>query len=304
MANPTPGRRPDWVNDELFPFSSHFADVGGHVLHYVDEGEGPVLLLYHGNPTWSFLYRDVIRQLGSKFRCVAFDYPGMGLSSAAPGFTYRAADLADVAEAFVERLDLHAITPMVQDWGGPIGLSAAIRQPQRYRAVIVGNTWGWPARTMRERVKNRVFSTLWGGPLGRTGIKRGNLFAKTILPAGHKRRRLSDDEMDHYLRPLADPASRTPCYVLPREIVRAKDLLEELASGVDRIASLPALIVWADKDFAFKEAARRRWEGTFSTHLTHTLAGAGHFLQDDAGDEVAATIREWWTFPMAGREPA
>src|SRR5262249_34671821 len=106
MANRTPGRRPDWVSDELFPLTSHFADIDGHNLHYVDEGSGPVLLLHHGNPTWSFLSRDIISELKTEFRCVAFDYPGMGLSTAAPTFTFRASDLADVAEAFVEHLDL------------------------------------------------------------------------------------------------------------------------------------------------------------------------------------------------------
>lgn len=301
MANPTPGRRPDWVSAELFPFASHFADIDGHTVHYVDEGEGSVLLLYHGNPTWSFLYRDIIRELRTEFRCVAFDYPGMGLSTAAPGFSYRAAGLADVAEAFVERLDLDAITPMVQDWGGPIGLAAAIRQPQRYRAVVIGNTWGWPAAGLNESVRNRVFSALWGGPIGRTLIKRRNLFAKTVLPAGHKRRRLSDEEMAHYLLPFADPASRTPCSVLPREIVQATDLLREVGGGLHRIESLPSLIVWADKDFAFKESARRRWEDTFPTHVTHTLHGTGHFLQDDAGDEVSGAIREWWPGHRGGR---
>jgi haloalkane dehalogenase len=306
MLNPTPGRRPAWVSDELFPFASHFARIDGHTVHYIDEGEGPVLLLYHGNPTWSFLYRDIIRELRADFRCVAFDYPGMGLSTAAAGFSYRAAELAGAAEAFVEHLNLRAITPMVQDWGGPIGLAAAIRQPHRYRALIIGNTWGWPASELNERVKNRAFSTLWGGPLGRTAVKHSNLFAKMILPAGHKRRRLTDEEMAHYLLPFADPASRTPCSVLPREIVRAKNLLGQVAAGLEQIESLPALIVWADKDFAFKESARRRWESTFRTHVTHTLQGAGHFLQDDAGDEVAGAIREWRASlpPILGRHLA
>ena len=124
-ANSAPGRRPDWVSDELFPFESHFVDIDGHRLHYIDEGSGPVLLLYHGNPTWSFLYRDIITKLRSEFRCVAFDYPGMGPSTADPNFTFRAADLAAVAEAFVEHLDLDAITPMVQD------CNAIPKQPPR-----------------------------------------------------------------------------------------------------------------------------------------------------------------------------
>jgi haloalkane dehalogenase len=77
--------RPPWVDHELFPFTSRFIDVGGHTVHYIDEGSGPTLLFLHGNPTWSFVYRDVIRQLRDQFRCVALDYPGFGLSSPGPG---------------------------------------------------------------------------------------------------------------------------------------------------------------------------------------------------------------------------
>ena len=97
MANPQPGTRPTWVDDELYPFRSRFVEIDGHVLHYVDEGEGPTLLLYHGNPTWSFLYRDVVAGLCDRFRCVAFDYPGFGLSSAAAGYGFTVAEHADVA---------------------------------------------------------------------------------------------------------------------------------------------------------------------------------------------------------------
>ena len=210
MANPTPGSRPGWVSDELFPFQSRFLELRGHVLHYVDEGNGPVLLMYHGNPSWSFLYRDIIAALRDEFRCVAFDYPGMGLSTAAAGFTWRAGELADVAEAFVARLDLHGITPMVQDWGGPVGLAAAVRQPERYRAVIIGNTWGWPAATWHEKLVHRSFAALWGGPAGRFAIDRGNQLAKTVLTPGHKRRPRQPEEMAQYLAPFRHPGSRTP----------------------------------------------------------------------------------------------
>jgi pimeloyl-ACP methyl ester carboxylesterase len=90
MTNLTPGHRPAWVDNELFPFVSKFLRIDGHTIHYVDEGHGPLLLLYHGNPTWSFLYRRLIADLRDRFRCMAFDYPGMGLSTADPAFSYRA----------------------------------------------------------------------------------------------------------------------------------------------------------------------------------------------------------------------
>lgn len=93
--------RPAWVDDELFPFESRFVDIDGHTVHYVDEGSGPVLLFLHGNPTWSFDYREVIADLRQEFRCVAVDYPGFGLSTAAPGYRYLPAEHTRVIGAFV-----------------------------------------------------------------------------------------------------------------------------------------------------------------------------------------------------------
>lgn len=98
---------------------------------------------------------------------------------------------------------------------------------------------------------------------------RANLFATTVLAAGHKRRRLQADEVGQYLAPFRDPGSRTPQHV--------------------------PLMLWADRDFAFKNDARTRWEHMLPEHRTHVLKGAGHFFQDDAGDEAAAAIRDWWS---------
>ena len=87
-AKTNPTGRPEWVSGELFPYESRFIELGGSRVHYVDEGEGPVLLLLHGNPTWSFLYRHLVGRLRHRFRCVALDYPGFGLSTAPPGYGY------------------------------------------------------------------------------------------------------------------------------------------------------------------------------------------------------------------------
>ena len=130
------GGRPAWVSPELFPYESHFIDVDGCRVHYVDEGEGPVLLLLHGNPTWSFLYRHLIGRLRRRFRCIALDFPGFGLSRARPGYGFTPAEHASVVERFVAELALASYTPVVHDWGGPIGLAVASRHPDRIRAVV------------------------------------------------------------------------------------------------------------------------------------------------------------------------
>jgi haloalkane dehalogenase len=136
--------RPVWIPEELYPFQSRYADVAGARIHYLDEGAGRPLLLLHGNPTWSFLYRDIVTGLRDRYRCIAVDHPCFGLSAAAPGYGYTPAEHADVLEELVLLLDLRDVTMMVQDWGGPIGFAVATRHPERFAAFVIGNTWAWP----------------------------------------------------------------------------------------------------------------------------------------------------------------
>lgn len=136
--------RPEWVDDSLFPFESHFVEIGGHTVHYVDEGAGPTLLLLHGNPTWSFLWRDAIRELRNEFRCVALDYPGFGLSTPKAGYRFLPEEHAEVVTGFVDALGLTGVTLVGQDWGGPIGLAAAQRRPGTFERLVLVNTWAWP----------------------------------------------------------------------------------------------------------------------------------------------------------------
>jgi haloalkane dehalogenase len=128
----TVAARPGWVDDALFPFESRFLDVGGNILHYVDEGSGPVLFFLHGNPTWSFVYRNVIAALWDSFRCIAVDLPGFGLSSAAPGHRHLPEEDARIITAFVDALSIQDATLVVHDWGGPIGLYAAAQRPAAF----------------------------------------------------------------------------------------------------------------------------------------------------------------------------
>jgi haloalkane dehalogenase len=170
-------RRPFWVPQELYPFESHYAQFDGTSAHYVDEGEGPPLLLLHGNPTWSFLYRELIRGLRDRYRCVAPDHPGFGLSRAGAGFGYTPAEHAAVLERLVLELDLTDVTMMVQDWGGPIGFAVATRHPDRFDAFVIGNTWAWP----KSDPGTQLFSRMLGGALGSYLILKHNFFVEKII---------------------------------------------------------------------------------------------------------------------------
>jgi haloalkane dehalogenase len=281
--------RPSWVPDELYPFESRHATIAGARVHYVDEGEGPSLLLLHGNPTWSFLYRELIRGLSDRFRCVAPDLPGFGLSRAAPGYGFTAAEHAAVIERLVLELDLAGVTLMVQDWGGPIGFGVATRHPARFARFVVGNTWAWP----KADPGTQAFSRFLGGPVGRRLIVNRNLFVERILPGGVRRRELPAAVMAAYRGPFPDPPSRRPVAVLPREILAARPFLAEVERGLAAVRDRPALIVWPTKDPAFRVRERRRWEQAFPDHRTVLLEGAGHYMQEDAPEEIVAAIRDW-----------
>jgi haloalkane dehalogenase len=281
--------RPTWIPERLYPFASRFAEAEGARVHYADEGEGPPLLLLHGNPTWSFLYRDVIRGLSDRFRCIAVDLPGFGLSQPPPGYGFTPAEHARVLERFVTRLDLTGVTMMVQDWGGPIGFAAATRHPGRFERFVIGNTWAWP----KADLGTQAFSRLLGGPIGRRLILHRNLFVERILPGGVRLRRLPEEVMAAYRGPFPTPASRWPTAVFPREILGSRPFLAEVERGLGALRDRPALLVWPTRDVAFREPERRRWEAIFPDHRTVLLHGAGHYIQEDAPDAIVAAIRDW-----------
>jgi haloalkane dehalogenase len=286
------GVRPAWVDDELFPFNSRFLELGGNVVHYVDEGQGPVLLMLHGNPTWSFVYRQVIAELSDSFRCIALDYPGFGLSTAAPGYGFHPADHAQVVAEFVDRLDLTDVTLVAQDWGGPIGLTAVQHLRDRFSGLVLGNTWAWP---VNGDLHFEVVSRFMGGPIGRLLIQRFGFFVNVMIPAGHRRRKLTAAEMTHYRRPLATPERCAPSAVLPNDIIAARPFLADLQRDFDSLSDLPTLLLWADADIAFRTKELHQWESLMNRHHTVVLPGVGHFLQSDAPTEFANAITTWWS---------
>jgi haloalkane dehalogenase len=281
--------RPAWVDDALFPFESRFVEIGGHSVHYVDEGSGPVLLFLHGNPTWSFVYREVVESLRDEFRCIAVDYPGFGLSSAAPGYRYLPVEHAEVMSTFVGALGLSGVTLVAHDWGGPIGLALVEQHRDVFDRVVLANTWAWPIAAPHVQVMSHVM----GGPLGRLLIRQFNLFVNVMIPAGHRLARPNDVEMSHYQKALDSPSRRNASAIFPRELTASRAFLADVEAGLSGIADMPALIIWGDADIAFGDNDLRRWEQTFLNHRTVILKGAGHFVQSDAPEGFAAAIRDW-----------
>ena len=283
--------RPGWVSDDLYPFQDRWEGIDGASVHYVDEGEGRPVLMVHGNPTWSFLYRDVIRGLSDRFRCVALDLPGFGLSTPATGYGFSPQEHATVLARLIECLDLRDYVLMGQDWGGPIGLAAAGRDPDRVAGLVLGNTWAW---SMASRPPAHLWALGIGGVPGRFVVEQLNAFVRVAMRFGAHGGRPTGRVMEHYERPFPTAASRRPTWVFARAVTGASVWLEhEVAPALRALSDRPALLPWGDRDPVFPLSERDRLAGLLPRATTHDLVGAGHFIQEDAPGEIALAVREW-----------
>jgi pimeloyl-ACP methyl ester carboxylesterase len=281
----------------MFDADHKFVDLpSGARVHYVDEGSGETLLFLHGNPSWSFQWRDLIRGLRGSYRCIALDYPGFGLSEAPAGFGFTPREQSLVLEEFVDRLGLRDVTLVMQDWGGPIGLGLAGRRPELVRRVVLGSTWAWQTSTSAPRGK---FSMLVGGPVGEFVQMNFNGFASLGINHGIVRK-LPPEVADVYVRPFRPLDRRGIAAFYPGQITAAAGYFAEVEAGLPRVAGKKALIFWALEDAGFPRGDLARFEETFPNHKTIELPGANHFFFEDAADEMIAEIHAFVSSDPAG----
>jgi haloalkane dehalogenase len=273
----------------LYPFDDKWFESSVGRMHYVDEGTGLSVLFLHGNPTWSFLYRRIIIELRERFRCVAVDHLGFGLSERPAGFGYTPAEHAQVLREFVDHLDLRDFVVMGQDWGGPIGTSVASSMPERVSGLILGNTWFWPI----DRLSTKVFSRVMSSSLMQRRITEKNYFVERLIPLATDRK-LTPEEMEHYRGVQPTPEARVGVARFPRELLASHSWLAEVERSVrNHLASKPVLLVWGMRDVAFSPKTHLpRMRSTFPNAVLVELPRAKHFIQEDAPSEIARAIAE------------
>lgn len=271
----------------LYPFTSRWFDSSRGRVHYIDEGTGPVIVFFHGNPTWSFLYRNIVAGLRDRFRCIAPDYLGFGLSEHPSGFSYRVEEHASVMGELVDHLELDQYLSMGQDWGGPISMAVGTDRADRVRGVVLGNTWFWPT----SELSTKIFSIVMGSPPMQWAITKQNFFVERMLPMGTTTS-LDDAVMEHYRGVQRRPQDRAGVARLPKEILAARPLLERLGRDVPaKLGSKPALFVWGMKDFAFRPGPNLpRMREAFGDHVVVELPEANHFIQEDAPGPITEAI--------------
>ncbi len=272
-----------------FPFEPHYVEQDGLRMHYVDEGAGDPVLLLHGEPTWSYLYRKMIPPLAQVTRVVAPDYFGFGRSDKPVDREWYSYDRHyESIERFVEELDLRRLTIVVQDWGGPIGLRLAVTQPDRVAGLVIMNTGVGAGRAPSEEwLRFREFVRRVD-----TDLQPGQLVKITCVTE------LSDEVVAAYDAPFPTPESKTGPLMFPElvptelEHPSAAKMLEvqEALTSWEK----PALVLFSDSDPIFSPRHGERLAGRIpGAEPAETIAGAGHFLQEDKGAELGERIARW-----------
>lgn len=278
----------DFVPDPaLYPFTSRWFDSSAGRVHYIDEGTGPPIVFCHGSPTWSFLYRHIVKGLRGRYRCIAVDYLGFGLSERPAGFGYTIAEHTAVLGELIDHLRLDDFVLMGQDWGGPIGLGAATTRADRVRGIVLGNTAFWPIA----RPVNRAFSVIMSSRPMQRRILEQNLLVEQFL-LGRTGPTLTTAEADHYRMAQPTKEARYGLTVMPREIRAARPLLEKLAEDVPaHLGDKPTLAIWGMRDMVFPpRACIPRIRSAFAQLHVVELRQAKHFIQEDAPEHIAAAI--------------
>lgn len=275
----------------LYPFQPKvFRTASGARLSYVDEGPRghEAVLLLHGNPTWSFFYRDLIRRLSATQRCVAPDHVGMGLSDKPADHPYTLAGrIADV-EALIAELGLKRIHLVLHDWGGAIGCGVAVRNPARIGHLVLLNTAAFRSQRIPHRIA--LCRTRFPGTL----IVRGaNGFAGPATRMAMSRRRLTADERRGYLFPYRSWQDRVAVDAFVKDIPLdashpSHGTLRTVEEGLPALQRHRVTIVWGGRDFCFDDTFLARWRQILPAAEVLRLADVGHYVLDDGGEEAIA----------------
>jgi len=285
---------------DLYPFQSRFLQLdsqspeGSLKYHYLDEGRGETLLMLHGNPTWSFYYRNLVKGLRDRYRCVAPDHIGCGFSDKPQVYNYTLAQHIDNLEYFIDQLQLANITLVMHDWGGAIGMGYAARHPQNIKRLVIFNT----AAFLSGRIPLSI-NVCRLPVIGPVAIRFFNAFARiATLRACKNRIRMSGKVRRGYLAPYDSYANRIANLRFVQDIPMSPDVpsypvVKYIESRLDLFRDRPVIIMWGKKDFCFDDHYLARWKTIYPTATVHEIADAGHYVVEDAYERIIPWMRNF-----------
>jgi haloalkane dehalogenase len=272
-----------------FPYQPHYRDVDGLRLAHVDEGEGDPVVFVHGEPTWSFLWRKVMPPvLEAGYRCIAPDHAGFGRSDKPTDLGWYSYDRhSELFAHLLEHLDLRGATLVVHDWGGPIGLRAAVEQPERVARIVVMDTGLFTGE--------QPMTDAWKA--FRDFVERTEDLPVGFLVKGACAREMPDEVFAAYEAPFPEPAAKAGARAFPLMLPTSPEM-PGAAAGKRVLDALrtderPKLHLWADSDPIIPFKVGERFAAAINAEPPEPVENASHFLQEDAGEELGRRIAAW-----------
>lgn len=275
-----------------YPFESNVLDLDGLRFHFIDEGMGPPILFVHGNPTWSFAWRNLVKGLSGTHRCLAVDHIGCGFSDKPQHYDYRLSQHIDNLETFVTRLDLREITLVAHDWGGAIGLGTVLRQQERFSRVVLMNTAAFRSRAIPWRIAACRIPVL-----GTLAVRGLNAFsgAATWMAVTNP---LPKTIREGYTRPYDSWANRIATLRFVEDIPLSPNhpsyaRLKEIEEQLPQLEEMPFLFLWGMRDWCFTPTFLAEFEQRFPRADVRRFNEAGHYLFEDEPEAVLTAISEF-----------
>jgi pimeloyl-ACP methyl ester carboxylesterase len=288
---------PAWLDKKLFPFKSKWIKVDGHQLHYVDEGQGEIILFVHGTPEWSFGFRDLIKELSKTYRCIAIDHLGFGLSDKPENGKYNCQAHAQRLENFIQQLNLENINLVANDFGGAFAMNYAIHHPENINHIFLFNTWMWSLKNDKHYADPAKVMTSW---LGRFLYLNLNFPVNIVMPAAYgDKKKLTKEAHAHYKKPLNSSAERIAAYALALELMNASDWWQSLWNKMSVIENKPFTIFWGLKDKFVPTYELEKWKVRLPQAKIITFEDAGHFVQEEKPMEMIEEIRNALSFSIS-----
>jgi haloalkane dehalogenase len=286
------------VPHHLYPFEKNFFDIDGLQMHYVDKGRGEPVVAVHGNPTWSFYYRDLVLSLCDEYRVIVPDHVGCGLSDKPDDerYDYTLARRVEDFGRLMDDLGLVDINLVVHDWGGMIGLAWAVGHPGRIKRLVILNTASF------HLPKPKAFPwQLWmvrDTPLGPLMVRGFNGFARSATRVACTRKKLSKEVRDAYCAPYNSWADRIATLRFVQDIpLRPRDpgydLVSDTAAKLDVFNDRPVLVCWGDRDFVFDHHFLAEWQRIYPHADVHRFPDCGHYILEDASEEIIPLVRDF-----------
>jgi pimeloyl-ACP methyl ester carboxylesterase len=279
-----------WLNRTEYPFTSRFYPINGHKLHYIDEGQGEIILFVHGTPSWSFDFRNVIKLLRTSYRCIAIDHMGFGLSDKPEHYNYSTLNHSKTLESFISDKQLERFTLVVHDFGGPIALNVAITHPEWVHRLVIINSWLWSSEQDPDFVKLRK---VLKSPLLPFLYRYLNFSPRFILPGSFGDNKPNKKLLMHYTKPFADKTQRNGALAFAKSLLNDQDWFETLWSKREAIASKPSLFIWGMKDPVVKPHHLEKFLKGFSSATAMRLEASGHWPQEEEPEAVANALLQF-----------